>query len=839
MNTLSGRAVARWLLSLLLIMSAQAIDADPGDFTSGHERYHMSSGERAGQWRLLDASQKERVFKVPLRWSVEGEWRAERAKLSNKITATVITLRPPHDVERALVLVGSGNLLKDQLLWLGVREARQAPAQVTLEDLDSDGEAELVRRERALHQSPCAAKLEALKVERYDPKAARFVPVTPTWPAAKDTLNATAWLEAGVDLDAKMLGLWTRSIHRRIHVSPPDGARMGWRVDRDSAALGDASEGTTWPPKNEGGHFIMLEPHASAPAEALLVRPTRDAVASSLTLYYDDHVVAATLPPDASARGALIPLEGAPTCVLVQLGADTVLSELSPLGAFDRERLDETALLERFFTTEEDATRRLLGRVIAKDKERFEEAVQKYVAAQTKPEVFSLILEAALAAQPPISLYIASGIALNPAAPHAIVIEALSMLDRYPKEATAALRRRLEALEVDSAAALEAAALLASYPGDKNLGPLLSSLDRSEADSPQQEALLVRLSDLGPRVVPTLLTYVVAQTMRDRTRVALLRVLLRTAPTWLQEHPDEALAERVALVGLLRAPKVGIRLLAIRLLAVFQVAEAAGPLAGQTREGKVDVERAEALRALASFGFEPIDQAILGALSDRSPTVRIAAAEVLARPKIAAQKAVGEALATFMGTERWPEAQAPALLGLLRSGHPGAQALAFAALESQRAPRIMREAAALGLSEASEALPWERLRPLFEDPRLSMSARSVLLDAFAERSAEGMTKLQELADESLSARKKTKPLGEMLISTLAALQRLKDAGIATRLVDVFNATEDGEVRAAVLQMMAHHDTPEVRAALRDATKLADPELSETAQESLDRLDRRP
>jgi len=795
-----------------------------------------------GVWMLQDAAGTVlRTLKVPLNASPRGEWRARRQSLGQGLFATTLEHRGKSS-PRHWLFVGTGSLEHDTLLWQGTRDVLRDPVQVVVEDADGDGVLDVVRRARAFSLPACEpAILTMLLTDRYNLKSKRFEPMPSTHANARDVVP-TLWLAEGTPLQSTYPALLTRASHKHVALQ---GHSPRSFVTTDT--LDDADVRTRWPQRvNKSQRMRMvLAPHPLTLPSALLLVPATKAD-GPLSLHVGeqrlnvDLAMAGTLEMQ-QTRGVLIPLDAAATCVLIEAPPGLQFAELTLLTDADVDDR-ETRLshfLDTALTDPKPLNRKLAADILRHHRAWTFEKVLQRLHTITDNDGLRAVLGLVSRWPDGRRLPVVAALAMHPHADPVLADEALALLKRFPKKTAAVLQRRLASLEKDSPAFIAAAIQRSRLPGKGRFAPLLGVIDRvSDDDDARVEPLLSALANIGPDIVPEVTRFIPAKPLRDTTRRRFLQALLRTAPRWRSLDTRPEVTEPAALIALIRHETLAIRVLTIRVLGAFRLNAAVPLLVEVVRTGAVAVERLEAVYALDALAFEPPHPALIDALKDASPSVRIAAADVLSQPSRARHAAVADALAALLKSSRWPETYAFALLGLAHADRDVAFKMAVTSLDVTDTWPVVRAAAVKVLLQAPDRLVWSKLEPWLLDDTLDVGDQILLLKAYVRGAdAKRLAEVAGLAKTLQSRYGPETPQG-LLPTAWTILHHARDH---ERLVPMLlSALElDPALQRVAVEMLGWYDTPDVRAALNNMQSSSVTEVAFEARQSLRRLDGLP
>lgn len=825
-------------LLLALTLSAPAWAQGPPTLTLEDTPIYVLPLPESSRWGLHTAPGDAPLaeLEVPLGLSPDmGTFSLQHAPLSRKLTALILTFTPhaPGTPHRFVLTTPNTRLSSLQLLWSGPDDPRLNTHFVTLDT--STSPASLLRTSHDPAYPDCGQLTTAPAPQRFDPSTQSFKdPIPHTLPTPTLNLTPTAPTQP---IDTLLQHTLASRLLRASAATSHAQRQSASGVDALPTELTDHNTDTLWTPHpSDSQRIVLLQLPAALHPQSLLLIPAPNTLLNGTLLH---NTTSTAVLEEHTGGPALIPWETRSGCLALRLPQGASLAEVSLLSHEDTGSLEDslTPLIAQLFESDSRAERQALAQLITAYPEYLDAPLTAYLAQD--PVNIPRILELTPHLSPTLRLNILAAVALHPNTPPEDLERIQALFAQSPARAAAAIGERAKGLTPDSETYRRAAILLAPLPVDGHLKPLLKAIDRAygadqlNAIPPLFDALVA----VGPDLVPPLTGFVSApwESMRDATRILLMRALLRVAPAWRLQADALPIEAPADLLVLLKAQRVSHRILGIRLLAAFQIFESYPVLDVLSHTASIDTERAQALRAVASFGLEPTSQALLDGLSDPQPTVRIAATESLAQAAFASREEVQMALLERIEEDTWPEARSAALLGLARGHHPQTASLAQAWLDA-KSP-LLQQAAVDALLILPQPIPWPLAQRVFESERLNAGLARQLLGVFVERAP-----TDDLAQ--LDAWLRVTPTDEDAIERYQRLLDLSMHALHVRnyneLVDLLLWTvenhPDTELAVTALHLAGYYDTPDVRATLEAATQSAHERSANTAAESLNRLD---
>ena len=251
--------------------------------------------------------------------------------------------------------------------------------------------------------------------------------------------------------------------------------------------------------------------------------------------------------------------------------------------------------------------------------------------------------------------------------------------------------------------------------------------------------------------------------------------------------------------------------------------------------------RREAIAALGRYPGPEALKLVLDALSDRSPDVRIAAAETLGERSDTAE-AVAE-LREYIDRERWKAGLREAFETLARVEEASTDEL-FAELLDERPNSDATLLAFQALNRQERGVDGARIVAGLRGPVSRNQTQLELIDNLAfDDSDAGHDWLTEAVaktppGEELEDPQTARDVRRVRRHAILALGRRREAPGRETLLELARSTEDEDVREVAIRALGFYASPRLLETLREWHREAEPGLREKLQDTIDMVDRR-
>jgi HEAT repeat protein len=280
---------------------------------------------------------------------------------------------------------------------------------------------------------------------------------------------------------------------------------------------------------------------------------------------------------------------------------------------------------------------------------------------------------------------------------------------------------------------------------------------------------------------------------------------------------------------------------ALRVAKYFYADGFVGLVADEFADHPDPLVQREAIAALARYPDDHALELVLDAMSDRSPDVRIAAAETMGEREDAAD-AVGE-LEAYVARERWTAGLQEAFETLARVENERTDGIFLRLLDEQ--PNADATLIALrALNRRERALPGAAVVEALESDVTRAQTRLELVDnlGFDDSKAAhswlvGVATKKAKSDASPDA-KKARDVRRMRRHAILALGRQRTEAGRRVLLELARTTEDDDVRQVAIRSLGFFASAELLESLREWHREAEPGLREQLDDTIDMIDRR-
>lgn len=763
------------------------------------------------------------------------------------------------DLFRAFLAMPHGGGGPLETVWAGVLDAIDPRHLVELKDLDGDGEREIVLASLDRRILFCGQGLAALLPRVWDFKKKTFVavPYRPTNTQGATALQAEATLDSPVTSHFPELISFRSASSDLRDIKSGGGSRVSLPV-----VLADGSPQTAWIEGVDGygiGEFVTADVNRAFPLKGLRIIPgfamdarTWDAYAlpaEILVSFSNGQSFRVTLPQrtlsEIREKGGLyvgLPEPVETDCVSVTIlavhppaapvrtkrgvdGRHTAISELTPLNVLD-------------FEPRQEALRRLVNEIVEENRNRRQRALIGLAAglgSELRPAVLET-LRAELGKPQGVGRperLVPLIVRLPPQDGVAATVEYLG----YPKltrNDVAALQRAIAFDGRGFVEPLMAMALDPSTPAQVR-ERIVHILGR--AADPRQLERFVELLGEGSTELRKDVIRGLARVELGASGAILERVV--QAPGGPAAHDGLWVLDRIARKAF--RGKIGsfeggerifkaysdtddlqIRIRALRLL--DRVTEPNGDvfLATVLSSQERPELRALAATALRHYPTDTATQALIDALADASPTVRIAAVESLGTR--ASLPSVADAVATYARKEDWGKGLASAYTVLALSKQRSGPDYLYQLIEGADSRRAML--AVTAIDEARDNVRTTVLARIIADEGRTLELRAACVEVLAwTQDAESEQLLVDLVKNDDA------PIELRRAAARVFQHRQTPAGFAV-IANVVGSTNDIKLQIALVRVLAYYRGDATIALLERLEDRVEPRVQKYVEESL-------
>ncbi len=406
---------------------------------------------------------------------------------------------------------------------------------------------------------------------------------------------------------------------------------------------------------------------------------------------------------------------------------------------------------------------------------------------------------------------------------HTSAPEMLRILDTLPAEET---RRRADVIR-----------LLGRVGRPEDLTGLLDQLGKSDDAMMRQELVRAIAAGGEPMVQPLIAIAVAdADTLRGVDALRALDAITRA------RFQDERLedAQQDALISLTAKPySPAFTLRVIHTLGALKLERALPRLRQLAQDpARSPMVRRQAILALGQLSTSQASlDALIEALSDEAPDVRIAAIDGLANHKLRA-RATAEVI-DYVRRERWRRGLDPALAFLAHQQAPGLQEKLESLLADQDRPK-RQLAVARALRQARRGVSAQTVAPLLFAPVTGAMLRRQLIALLSfEQSPQGRDLLWRAAEpEAFSQLVEPLRAQDLRQAALLAIGYRQHPDDMARLAQVVRTDADPKIQENALRALSFYRTSRVMPLLDTLEPALGPERRETLKETREMVQRR-
>ncbi len=782
--------------------------------TSADAYLHL--GQCAGELRPV----------CPLGSAPLGPWLGQQHRITPQQLVTELRTTTRHG-EWSVFFFGSGDLSADAILWCGVHGNALSQTEVRWVDTPGAGYLEMSWPDPVL--TLCGDSPPGFDRVAFDPHSGRFNrTVAPTSSSPAPTaLVAEPWLP-----------------------SPRYGATAQPRTLAHSAAARSAGQGlgdNTWrsPFTSQGPEHslvilrappgLSLDAFAWLQAESPALPPD-----AQIHLYAGEQHFVIPWDDDPKPTWHRVALPEALPCIKVAFPVAARVEDIAGLSSIDAHQ-DLHALVEAALALDPDGEHfTAFAQALANHTDQSQAILSAAIENTSDPQRLDRAVALTRKMSPAHRAKAAFHASLRLPPDHTLIDAWLPLLTHHQPATAHLLRRRLESLDLDSDAYLHNALALLSASPDEGVLALLRALDRRVAQHLPIEAIVDALGSAADKAEQSIWRHVMADGLRDDTRLALLQILLRHTLS-LDEVARLSWQEKSAqLLPLLAAERLAHRILAARLIGLLTPEGAEPALLARLDVAEVDIEIATLLTGLAALPSSTLPL-FLPYLTNTWPTVRIATAQLLARPPFIDAPECRAALRQFLAEEQWPEALVAAFDGLVHAQDPAVAAFGEHYLARPETHLDLRHAAAKSIAIWEQAPTWANLLQWAAPAHSPRRLRAILLDAAVHHPTMDLAAIRAWLPAGLLAKDdKEADFAGQTLRALVALGAAESGIQAQALAQLYDGVaEDSPARLSLIEAMASYEDPELRRRLQQAMGSDNAVIAETARRSLAILDGQP